>query len=99
FQQPESIVAADFNGDGAPDLAVGNNLGFSPDPVASVVSILLNDGSGAFAALPVAQSPGTAGVGHRMATADLDEDGNADLLVSDGQNAYGVRFYAGDGTG
>jgi len=99
FMMPLSIVAADFNNDGSPDLAVGNNVNFSADPIGYAVSILLNDGTGTLVPLPVAASPVTNGMARWIATADLNEDGNADLLVSDTISTYGVRYYAGDGTG
>ena len=99
---PVVLGSADFNEDGAQDLAVGNNAGFSADPVGHIVSILLNtnDGSGHFATLPVASSPATNGFVTRLVAADVNEDGHADLLAIDANSSpYGVRLYAGDGTG
>jgi len=75
--QPRSIVAADFNGDGIPDLAVVN---FGPygDPVGSV-TILLGNGDGTFAA--TAAIP-TSGKPFYIAVGDLSGDGIPDLAVS-----------------
>jgi hypothetical protein len=75
--QPRSIVAADFNGDGIPDLAVVN---FGPygDPVGSV-TILLGNGDGTFAA--TAAIP-TSGKPFYIAVGDLNGDGIPDLAVS-----------------
>src|SRR5580658_9512844 len=42
---PDSIVTADFNGDGLPDLAVAN-ITANPTPT---ISVLLNEGNGTFA--------------------------------------------------
>ena len=97
FAQPQSIVSADFNNDGAPDLAVGNTVSIVGDTVGYTVSILLNDGSGAF-------TPGTSvttsGNARWLATADIDGDGNVDLFVSDAlATPYGVRLYTGNGNG
>jgi hypothetical protein len=84
------------------DLAVGNTAGFSADPVGHIISILLNnnDGSGTFTALATANSPATNGFVSRLVAADLNEDGNLDLLAVDNNTSpNGVRLYLGDGTG
>lgn len=99
---PVVLVAADFNGDGAADLAIGNNAGFSADPVGHTISILLNNnnGSGTFTALAPGSSPATNGFVTRLVAADVNEDGDVDLLAVDANTfPNGVRFYAGDGTG
>ncbi len=102
FVTPLSIVAADFNNDGAPDLAVGNNAGFSSDPVGHTISILLNNNNdtGTFTTLAPGSSPASNGFVTRLVAVDLNEDGNMDLLAVDANSTpNGVRFYAGDGTG
>lgn len=80
-------VAADFNGDGKPDLATcaynSNN-----------VSLYLNQGAGAFGSatmLAVGTNPGS------LAVADLNGDGKLDLLTANASNS--LSFLAGDGTG
>jgi hypothetical protein len=102
FVTPMAIVSADFNNDGVPDLAVGNQAGFSNDPVGHTISILLNNhnGTGTFTALAPVDSPATNGFVTRLVAADVNEDGNIDLLVVDAASSpNGVRYYAGDGTG
>jgi hypothetical protein len=71
---PSSVVAADLNGDGRPDLAVAN--GDSND-----VTVLLGNGAGGFSATPgspveVRRAPGA------LVAADLNGDGSPDLTVA-----------------
>jgi hypothetical protein len=98
FANPMSIVSADFNGDGLPDLAVGNSFSFDANPVGKTISILLNDGSGGFTT--ASPSPATEGRAQWMATADFNGDGKVDLVVVDSiALPNGLRVYLGDGTG
>lgn len=68
---PIELVAADFNRDGAPDLAISGTSLF----------VLLADGDGTF------QSPVTLGMGSTVAATDLNHDGNLDLIATDGNVA------------
>src|SRR5262249_23262064 len=75
-QWPRSVLALDLNGDGKPDLAITNDLvgGFP-----GTVSVLLNNGSGAFAAkvdYPTGVHPLS------VAAADLNGDGKPALAVA-----------------
>lgn len=70
--QPRAIATADIDDDNDPDLAVVNG-------VSGTVSILLNDGDGAFALAPAVSAPGAP---RAVALLDLDNDGLCDLLVS-----------------
>jgi hypothetical protein len=84
---PLSVVTADLNGDGRPDLASANNSGS--------VSVLLGNGDGTF------QAQRTTAVGthpYQLASADFDGDGNADLAVTD-IVAAGVTVLLGNGDG
>jgi FG-GAP-like repeat len=73
---PTSVVPADFNGDGNPDLAVSNRA--SDD-----VSILFGDGAGGFGpqtAFPAGDGP------EDLAAGDFDSDGAIDLVVANNRS-------------
>lgn len=73
--EPVGIITGDFNHDGFPDIAVTNVNDGTQD-----VGVLLNDGTGNFLpAVPYDLSQSTYDVG--MAVADLNNDGNLDLIV------------------
>ena len=90
FQSSNSFAAADFDGDGKPDLAVGQE---APD----AVNVFLNLGDGTFGAarsIPLAD-PATV-----IAAGDLDGDGKPDLaVVSARANAPGLAVLIGKGGG
>jgi hypothetical protein len=74
---PRSVAAADFNGDGRPDLAVAN----LNDKTAGV--LLNTTAAGAGAAVFAAQQTFTTGTNpDGVAAADLDGDGRPDLAVT-----------------
>jgi hypothetical protein len=87
---PHGIAVADFNGDKKPDIAVdswGENK----------VLVLFGKGDGTF------QSPGVKfDVGqmpyHRLRAADLNADGNADIVTTNFEGAS-VSILSGDGRG
>ncbi len=82
-------AAGDFNGDGFPDLAVGNYE-------ENTVSILLGKGDGTFQP-EVKYSVGSEP--ERVLVADLNGDGYLDLIVSNtGGGSIGVLLGNGDGT-
>ena len=70
---PNSMVAADFNGDGKPDLAITGGQ-------AGPASILLNSGGGLFQAGTTLNGGG--GTYSQVAAADLNGDGKIDLVVN-----------------
>jgi len=87
--QPVSVVAADFNGDGNPDLAVLNYGSGS-------VMVLLGAGTGGFqtpvsTTLPGAPSPVA------MAVGDFNADGKLDLAITD-TGANNVTVLLNDST-
>jgi FG-GAP-like repeat len=80
-----SLVAADLNGDEAPDLVAGG----------TTLSILIGLGDGTFE--PSRGTPGFAGM-RAVAADDLDADGDADLFAAGGSNTAGVALNDGEGT-
>ena len=84
-----AMVSADFNRDGAPDLAQANNG-------RNTVMILLNDHGGGFVrGVEVAVGAGP----FAMATADLNRDGIPDLAVANADgNSISVLRGNGDGS-
>ena len=86
-RKPRALIADDFNGDNIPDLLIGNEDG--------TVMLFLSDGTGRFA-------PGRT-IAHlesvtSIAVADFNEDGIADIAVSD-RRASNVTVYFGSGNG
>jgi hypothetical protein len=94
---PLDVKLADLNGDEHLDIVTVSDT--SP----GWVSVLLNDGEGAFPTpADPADVPGhAAGTGPRgLAIADFNDDGNVDIATIDGGSSPGVLIFdgAGDGT-
>ncbi len=87
------VVAGDFNNDGIPDLAV---LSDPPCCANGSVAIFLGNGDGTFSA---PTGPYTVGMGPvSMVAADLNGDGNLDLIVVNQTNEE-LGVLLGDGAG
>jgi len=91
--EPQAIVAADFNGDGIPDLAVCNQ-GFS------TVSILLGNGDGTFTATALPSNSVATGLeAQSIVAGDFNGDGKIDLATANtGSDTLTVLLGNGDGT-
>lgn len=87
--QPHAVIAADFNGDGIPDLATSNSNSGN-------VSVLMGTGGGSFAPrvnFSAGSAPDT------LAAADFNGDGKTDLVVADRSlSKLVVRLGNGNGT-
>jgi hypothetical protein len=91
---PIGIATADFNHDGKLDLAVGN--GCCGGTHGDTVSILIGNGDGTF---QPQVDYATAGEPNGVAVADLNRDGNIDLVTSDyTPGKVSVLLGNGDGT-
>jgi len=100
----DSVAVADVNGDGIPDLIVGNNNCFFANPcIASTVAILIGNPDGTF------QAPKLYGSGgyslSAVAVTDVNGDSIPDLLVvndfgnqNTGPGSVGVLLGNGDGS-
>jgi Calx-beta domain/FG-GAP-like repeat len=100
----QSVAVGDFNSDGKLDLATGN-YDYYNGTRANDVSILFGKGDGTFDP-PVPVNIGVTGViSYRIATGDLNADGELDLVVTEnprldsfGSSSVRVLLGHGDGT-
>ncbi len=99
FENKSVVCAADFDGDGDPDLFVGgraDSRNYGEDPRSW---LLLNDGSGNFSIAPEEVAPGLSRIG--MVTdacwTDLNRDGKMDLVIA-GDWMAPAYFINRDGT-
>jgi hypothetical protein len=84
-KSPFALAIGDLNGDGKPDLAIVNWAGQPGRRSGEGVTVLLGDGTGAFAKMT--GSPFPTGDGpSRVAIGDVDGDGAPDLVVANSSN-------------
>jgi len=96
----DTVLTADFNGDGIPDLVI----------LGSGISVLLGNGDGTFTAAPSpsADLPGSIAVGDfngdgipDLAVAPALDEGNSEVLLGNGDGTFtiaSVSFGNGNGT-
>ncbi|MGH9864869.1 MAG: FG-GAP repeat domain-containing protein [Candidatus Acidiferrales bacterium] len=89
-KQPGPIAIADINHDGKPDIIMGN----MDD---GTVRLLLGNGRGHFTPAPGSPSPCNANP-NDIAVADMNGDGNPDLVIANTQTPY-ITVLLGDGKG
>jgi len=100
--QTYSVVIADVNGDGKPDIVLANYCVSRDSCVNGLVGVLLGNGDGTFKPA-VTYNSGGYGTGS-VAVADVNSDGNPDLLVANYcdrlgcPGSVGVLLGNGDGT-
>ena len=93
---PASIAIGDLNGDGNPDLVVGNAYQGLGTITESGVAVLLGNGDGTFQA-PIITSAGNGN--YSVAVADFNLDGKADVILSDSPwSDISLLLGNGDGT-
>jgi uncharacterized protein (TIGR03437 family) len=87
---PQSVAAADFNGDGKPDLVTANLNGNN-------ITVLLGNGSGGFTAAP--GSPFAVGISPIfVAVGDFNRDGKLDIVTANSGDNTATELL-GDGSG
>jgi len=101
--QPTSVAIADITGDDVPDLAVGNSYISAGPPARPGTVSLLRGIPGGFSTLSTLPVLGHAETSlssrpHDVGLADIDSDGDIDLLVST-KNGNSLRVFSNDGTG
>ncbi len=91
--QATAVAVADVNEDGDPDVLVAHRC--DADPCGGgLLGVLLGNGDGSFQ--PPLTLTGLSA--HSLATADLNRDGHADVVLGSGYFTAGVLLGNGDGT-
>ncbi|HYW47857.1 MAG TPA: FG-GAP-like repeat-containing protein [Bryobacteraceae bacterium] len=86
YSWPAALTVADFDGDGKPDLAIGNSAGDSP------MTIMQGNGDGTFQMLMMLQAGDTPAA---AIAADFTGDGRPDLALLDaGGEGNGASYFA-----
>ena len=89
-----SIATADVNNDGFEDIIVGNSLVLDDIIVGQANQVLINNGDNTFTALDL---PGGDLVTTSITTADVDDDGDIDIIVGNSVQANQLLINNGNG--
>ena len=96
---PYETAAADFNGDGFPDLVSANFGAARGEPYGLTVSVHLNKGDGSFANfVDYASTDATQDKARAVTTGDFNRDGKIDIAVASQQSSLQVLLGRGDGS-
>jgi hypothetical protein len=85
---PSFLAVADFNGDGNPDLIIGDGSG--------TLTVLSGNGDGTFQVATSFVAP--AGFSNQFVVGDFNGDGKPDLVGANGNNSIALLLSNGDGT-
>ncbi len=91
-QNIEDLTVADFNGDGAPDIAVVDDF------INESITVLLNNGAGGLSAISTVAIPGSSFLDN-IQSIDIDNDGDIDLVASDRFGSNTIFVLRNNGTG
>jgi hypothetical protein len=91
---PISVIAADFNGDGKPDVVVGDQ-GCPPGCTSYTITLMLGNGDGTLQPPSHITIPG---VPYGLAASDFNRDNKPDLAVTAGAGLVVILLGNGNGT-
>ena len=94
---PVHVLAADFDGDGLDDFATANLNVIGSNPAPGAISVLMNQGGGAFDHASGSPFDGT-DQPRRLASGDFNGDGDADLAQV-ARSSAAMQLLYGDGAG
>ncbi len=98
LEYSEQVDLADIDGDGDLDILFANGRGFGSPSLQETNRLYLNDGNGVFTDVTDARMAGITGFTRDVEFADIDADGDLDLLIVNAFNNQ-PRMLINDGNG